>query len=154
MQDKIEGVEIKKLRVIPDERGWLMEILRSDDTFFAKFGQVYLSAVYPGVVKGWHYHKVQQDNLCVVKGMAKLVLYDSRETSSTTGKIMELFIGEKNPVLVSIPTGVLHGMKGVGTEPALFVNVPSEPYDYDKPDEYRVDPHSDEVPYDWSREDG
>ncbi|MBN2381105.1 dTDP-4-dehydrorhamnose 3,5-epimerase family protein [candidate division WOR-3 bacterium] len=154
MQDKIEGVEIKKLRVIPDERGWLMEILRSDDAFFTKFGQAYLSAVYPGVVKGWHYHKVQQDNLCVVKGMAKLVLYDSRQTSPTSGKIMELFIGEKNTVLVSIPQGVLHGMKGIGTEPALFINIPSEPYDYDEPDEYRVDPHSDEVPYDWTREDG
>jgi dTDP-4-dehydrorhamnose 3,5-epimerase len=131
-----------------------MEILRSDDAFFEAFGQVYLSAVYPGVVKGWHYHKVQRDNLCVVKGMAKLVLFDNRDKSPTSGEIMELFIGEKNPVLVSIPPGVLHGMKGIGTEPALFVNVPTEPYDYNKPDEHRLDPHSGQIPYDWSRKDG
>lgn len=154
MQDKIDGVEIKALRVIPDERGWLMEILRSDDAFFTKFGQVYLSAVYPGVVKGWHFHKVQRDNLCVVKGMAKLVLYDGRDDSSTRGKLMELFIGERNPLLVSIPAGVLHGMKGIGAEPAMFVNVPTEVYDYDEPDEFRVEPHSDEIPYDWSRKNG
>lgn len=151
---EIKGVEIKRLKVIPDERGWLMEIMRADDGFFEKFGQVYLSAVYPGVVKGWHYHKVQRDNLCVVKGMAKLVLYDDREKSATKGNLSELFLGEKNPLLVSIPPGVLHGMKGIGTEPAYFINLPTELYNYDEPDEYRVDPHSAEVPYDWSRKDG
>lgn len=154
MRDKIKGVEIKELRVIPDERGWLMEILRADDALFTKFGQVYLSTVYPGALKGWHYHKVQQDNLCVVKGMAKLVLYDWRDDSSTKGRLMELFIGEKNPLLVSIPPGVLHGMKGISNEPTLFVNVPTEVYNYSEPDEFRVDPHSGEVPYDWSRKDG
>jgi len=30
----IEGVKVKKLKVIPDERGRLMEIMRSDDDFF------------------------------------------------------------------------------------------------------------------------
>ena len=52
----IEGVKIKKLKVIPDERGRLMEMLRSDDDLFIKFGQVYMTTAYPGVVKGWHYH--------------------------------------------------------------------------------------------------
>ena len=67
----IEGVKTKKLRVIPDERGRLMEILRSDDDLFDKFGQVYMTTAYPGVVKGWHYHKVQTDHFCVVYGMMK-----------------------------------------------------------------------------------
>jgi len=57
----IDGVIIKSLKVIPDERGWLMEILRCDDKIFKQFGQVYLSTAYPGVVKGWHYHKKQTD---------------------------------------------------------------------------------------------
>ncbi|MEM2982926.1 MAG: dTDP-4-dehydrorhamnose 3,5-epimerase, partial [Candidatus Bathyarchaeia archaeon] len=65
----IEGVRVKNLRVIPDERGRLMEILRSDDQIFRGFGQVYMTTAYPGVVKGWHYHKVQYDNMAVVKGM-------------------------------------------------------------------------------------
>lgn len=131
-----------------------MEILRRDDSFFERFGQVYLSTVYPGVVKGWHYHKVQTDNICVVKGMGKLVLYDGREDSETKGQIMEFFTGEKSPLLVSIPAGVLHGVKGVGIEPAYFINVPTQPYNHGEPDEYRVDPHSGEVPYDWSAKDG
>ncbi len=145
----IKGIVKKNLRVIPDERGWLMEMLRCDDEVFRKFGQVYLSVVYPGVVKGWHYHKVQTDNFVVVKGLAKVVLYDGREESSSYGEIDEFFMGERNPILLVIPPLVLHGMKGVGAEPAYLINCPTEPYNYDKPDEHRVSPHSGEIPYDW-----
>lgn len=150
----IEGVKIKRLKVIPDERGLLMEILRDDDEFFQKFGQVYLSVVYPGVVKGWHYHKKQTDHFAFVKGMAKVVLYDRRDSSPTRGEVNEFFMGEHNPMLLVIPPLVLHGMKGVGPEPAYLVNTPSEHYVYDDPDEFRVPPHSAEVPYDWERRDG
>jgi dTDP-4-dehydrorhamnose 3,5-epimerase len=33
------------------------------------------------------------------------------------------------------------------------VNVPNEPYDYQQPDEFRLEPH-DSLPYDWTRKDG
>ncbi len=150
----IDGVKTKKLKVIPDERGWLMEMLRCDDEFFQKFGQVYLTVAYPDVVKGWHYHKKQTDHFVCVKGMLKIVLYDDREGSSTRGEVNEFFMGEQNPILLVIPKGVLHGMKGVGTEPGYLINVPSEPYNYENPDEYRVPPHNGGIPYDWSRKDG
>ena len=150
----IEGVRTKHLRVIPDERGMLMEMLRDDDEFFQKFGQVYLSIVYPGVVKGWHFHRKQTDHFVFVRGMAKVVLYDNREACKTRGEINEFFMGEQNPILLVIPPLVLHGMKGVGTEPAYLVNIPTEHYDYDHPDEYRIDPHSPDVPYRWERSDG
>jgi len=150
----IEGVKIKRLKVIPDERGLLMEILRDDDEFFQKFGQVYLSVVYPGVVKGWHYHKRQTDHFAFVKGTAKVVLYDSREKSVTRGEVNEFFMGEHNPILLVIPPFVLHGMKGVGVEPAYLINTPTEHYVYDQPDEFRVAPDDPGVPYDWSRKDG
>lgn len=150
----IDGVRIKKLRLIPDERGYLMEMLRSDDEIFSKFGQVYLSVGYPGVVKGWHYHKVQTDFFTIVKGMMKVVLYDAREGSPTKGEVNEFFMGELNPLLITIPPGVLHGMKAIGAEPGLLVNCPTEPYRYGDPDEYRVDPHSEDIPYDWSIEEG
>jgi len=150
----IDGVVVKTLKVIPDERGWLMEILRNDDPFFQKFGQIYVTVAYPGVVKGWHLHKKQTDHFCCVKGMLKVVLYDDREGSPTRGEVNEFFIGEKNPQLIRIPVGVLHGMKGIGTEPALLVNAPDEVYDYKAPDEYRVHPHDNDVPYDWSQKDG
>ena len=150
----IDGVATKKLRVIPDERGRLMEILRADDQLFSRFGQVYMTTVYPGVVKGWHYHKKQTDHFAVVKGMAKLVLYDNRDDSPTKGDINEFFIGEHNPLLVKIPPLVLHGFKCIGEEEAICINVPTEVYNYDQPDEFRVDPHKNDIPYSWERKDG
>lgn len=150
----IEGVKIKKLKVIPDERGFLMEMLRCDDEFYQKFGQAYLTVAYPGVVKGWHYHGKQTDHFTVVKGMLKVVLYDGRDGSPTRGEVNEFFMGEHNPMLLVIPVGVLHGMKGIGTEPGYLVNIPTEPYNYENPDEFRVDPYDNDIPYDWTRKDG
>lgn len=150
----IEGVKTKKLKVIPDERGRLMEILRCDEEVFDKFGQVYLSTTYPGVVKGWHYHKVQTDNIACVKGMLKLVLFDNRENSATNGEVNEFFIGEHNPMLVQVPKGVYHGWKCVSNEEAMVINCPSEAYNYSQPDEYRLDPHKNDIPYKWERKDG
>ena len=150
----IEGVKVRKLRHIPDERGYLMEMLRSDWEEYVQFGQVYITAVYPGVVKGWHYHKIQTDHFICVHGMAKVVLYDGREGSPTHGEVNEFFMGQQNPMLLKIPPGVMHGFKGISQEMALIVNVPTELYNYEQPDEYRLPAHTDEIPYDWSRKDG
>ncbi|MCZ6671137.1 MAG: dTDP-4-dehydrorhamnose 3,5-epimerase family protein [Acidobacteria bacterium] len=149
----IEGVKIKHLKVIPDERGRLMEMLRADDDIFKKFGQVYLTAAYPGVVKGWHYHKKQWDHFVCVRGMMKVVLYDSRDDSPTKGEVNEFFLGEHNPILVQIPPFVYHGFKCVSDHEALIINTPSEPYRYDDPDEFRAPAHDPKIPYDWNRKD-
>ncbi|MCD6232644.1 dTDP-4-dehydrorhamnose 3,5-epimerase family protein [Candidatus Aerophobetes bacterium] len=150
----IEGVKVKKLKVIPDERGRLMEILRADDEVFTKFGQVYMTTAYPGVVKAWHYHKKQTDNMTVVKGMMKIVLYDDRKDSPTRGETNEFFVGEHNPLLVTIPEEVYHGFKCISGEEAIVINIPTNTYNYKNPDEYRIDPHCNDIPYDWGRKDG
>ena len=152
---RIEGVMTKQLRVIPDERGRLMEMLRSDDPFFRKFGQAYISTTYPGVVKAWHYHKLQDDYFCCVAGMIKLVIFDNRPDSPTYREINELCIGEHNPLLVVVPKLCYHGWKNIGERESLVVNLPTEVYNYAQPDEYRLDPHQNDVfPYDWTRKDG
>jgi dTDP-4-dehydrorhamnose 3,5-epimerase len=151
---RIDGVKIKPLRVVADERGWLMEILRRDDPeLFAKFGQVYVTATYPGVVKAWHYHRRQIDNFACVAGMVKLVLIDTRENSPTRGAVNEFYVGTQHPALVQVPNLVYHGWKCISPELALVVNVPTEPYDHDEPDEYRLEPHG-TLAYDWTRRDG
>ena len=146
----IHGVEVKPLKWIPDERGCLMEILREDDACFERFGQVYVTTVFPGVIKGWHYHKRQADHFACVAGMIKLVLYDNRQDSATRGRVEEFFVGVYHPILVKVPPLVLHGFKGVGTQEAVVINVPTYPYDHQQPDEYRMDPLSPEIPYDWN----
>lgn len=150
----IEGVKTKQLKVIPDERGRLMEMLRADDDLFIKFVQVYLTTAYPGAVKGWHYHKNQYDNMVVVKGMMKIVLYDNRQGSKTRGEINEFFTGEHKPELIQIPPFVLHGFKCISEQEAIVINCPTEVYRYNDPDEFRIDPHQNDIPYDWTRKDG
>ncbi len=150
----IDGVRVKRLRVIPDERGRLMEVLRSDDEIFVRFGQVYVTTAYPGVVKGWHYHKKQTDNMTVVDGMMKIVLYDSRDESSTKGVVNEFFVGTHDPLLIQIPPFVFHGFKCIGEREAIVINIPTDVYSYEEPDEYRVHPHDNDIPYSWGREDG
>jgi dTDP-4-dehydrorhamnose 3,5-epimerase len=150
----IEGVRTKALKVVADERGRLMEMLRADDDLFLKFGQMYVTAAYPGVVKAWHYHERQTDHFVCVRGMMKVVLYDERAASPTKGKVNEFFIGDHNPLLVQIPPLVFHGFKCISEREALVVNLATEVYDHQHPDEFRVDAHDPRIPYDWSRQDG
>jgi len=150
----IQGIKTKKLKVIPDERGRLMEILRRDDDLFEKFGQVYVTTTYPGVVKAWHLHTGQTDNIACVQGMIKLAVYDPREDSPTQGEVQQFYLGVHNPILVQIPPSLYHGWMCISPEEALIVNCPSEVYNYDRPDEERLDPHTDAIPYDWRRRDG
>ncbi len=149
----IDGVVAKSLKVIPDERGRLMEMVRADDPFFEKFGQVYLTTAYPGVVKAWHKHELQTDHFTVVKGMAKVVLYDDRSESSTSGEINEFFMGEHNPLTVRIPKGVFHGFKNIGTDECFIVNCPDQTYNHFRPDEIRKPARTPDIPYDWERKD-
>jgi dTDP-4-dehydrorhamnose 3,5-epimerase len=150
----IHEVRVKPLKVIPDERGRLMEMLRSDDDLFRGFGQIYMTTAYPGVVKAWHYHKKQWDHFVCVRGMMKVVLYDSRENSPTRAEVNEFFLGEHQPILLQIPPLVYHGFKCVSEFEAIVINCPSETYVYANPDEYRVDPHDNDIPYKWARIDG
>ena len=145
----IDGVKVKDLKVIPDERGLLMEMLRSDDPDFQKFGQVYVTMVQPGVVKAWHYHKKQTDHFICVGGTAKVVLHDDRDGSPTFGETNEFVIGWDNQQLVIIPPMIQHGFTALGDEPAYIINVPTELYDYRHPDEFRRPWNDPEIGYDW-----
>jgi dTDP-4-dehydrorhamnose 3,5-epimerase len=146
----IDGVHIKKLRFIEDERGRLMEVLRKDDPFYGKFGQAYVTTARPGVVKAWHYHMLQDDNIALLVGKIRFGLFDAREDSRTHGESMDLLADEKEPVLIHIPRGVYHGFKCVGDVEAMVMNVPTEPYNHNSPDELRVDPFENDIPFDWS----
>jgi len=150
----IEGVIAKPLKQIPDERGKIAHMLRRDDELFERFGEIYFSFAYPGVVKGWHYHKKQTDYFAVIKGMMKIVLYDARDDSPTKGEIQEFFIGEHNHMLIRIPPGVVHGMKGIGTETAIVANCATDPYNHEEPDEFRIPAFDNDIPYDWGLRDG
>lgn len=147
MESRIEGVNIIPLKKIPDERGMILHMLRSDSPHFTEFGEIYFATAYPGVIKGWHVHKRMTLNYAVLIGMIKLVLYDNRKESKTYGELQELFIGEDNYTLVQVPPGVINGWKCIGTKMAYLANCPTEPHD---PNEIsRIDPFTTEIPYNW-----
>lgn len=144
----IKGVQISPLKKVPDERGMIMHMLRSDDSVYKQFGEIYFSLVYPGVVKGWHLHTKMTLNYAVIYGMIKLVLYDSRKNSSSYGELMEIFTGEDNYALITIPPLVWNGFKGVGTKSAIVANCSDIPHD---PKEIkRINPiKNDIIKYNW-----
>jgi len=144
----IEGLRVAPLRRIPDERGAVLHMLRSDSESFERFGEIYFSTVYPGVVKGWHKHREATLNYAVPLGMIKLVCYDDRPGSPTGGNVVELHVGELNYVLVTIPPLVWNGFKGEGTGSALVANCSTFPH---SPEEIeRLEPSDERIPYDWA----
>ena len=143
----IKGVLVKPLLQIADERGKIMHMLRADEPHFEKFGEIYFSVVYPGVVKGWHIHKEMELNYAVIVGNIKLALYDDRSHSATKGNLMEIVMGEKNYLLVKVPPKVWNGFKGIGTKEAIVANCATLSH---RPDEIeRLDPLSKKIPYSW-----
>jgi dTDP-4-dehydrorhamnose 3,5-epimerase len=143
----IQGVFIHPLKQIADDRGKVMHMLRRDDPWFERFGEIYFSLAFPGVIKGWHLHKEMTLNYAVIKGRIKLVLYDDREDSPTRNTLQEIFTGEDNYGLITIPPKIWNGFKAIGMEPALVANCATEPHD---PSEIvRLEPFTDNIPYDW-----
>jgi dTDP-4-dehydrorhamnose 3,5-epimerase len=144
----IDGAGVYPLRQIPDERGKIMHMLRVDDPHFERFGEIYFSMIYPGIIKGWHRHSVVTLNYAVLIGTIKLVMFDDRAGSPTRGRVVELFPGESQYLLVRIPPGVWNGYKGIGTAPALVANCATHPHDPTEME--RLDPFDNHIPYDWS----
>lgn len=146
----IQGVEVKKLVRHPDDRGFFMEILRDDDELLKRFGQASLSKSYPGVIKAFHYHKRQDDIWFFPVGNAQVVLHDMREDSPTKGETNVFYLGEDNPQVVVIPTGVAHGYRVLGNTPAVIVYFTTESYDPKNPDEYRLAWDDPSIGFDWN----
>ena len=148
----IDGVVVKPLQRIPDERGCIMHMLKADAPEFESFGEIYFSTAYPGVIKAWHLHKEMTLNYAVVLGMIKLVLYDDRKSSPTKGEIQELFIGQENYQLVKIPPKIWNGFKSIGTEMAILANCATLPHD--SGEIVRKSAFDPSIPYDWAMKHG
>ncbi len=137
----IEGVVIEELKTFPDSRGWLMPILRGSDKIKSDgpgaFGQYYMTTVYPAVIKGKHFHKLQTDHMCCIKGHAVLHLEDTREGSATKGEKMKVPFGDGEFKLVRIPPEIWHSIENAGQEVAYIINYVTKEYNHASPDEYR-----------------
>jgi dTDP-4-dehydrorhamnose 3,5-epimerase len=147
--DKIDGVRVVPLKLIRNERGRLIEVQRRDDAHFLGFGQAYITSTLPGVVKAWYRHARQIDQIALMKGTLKLVLFDSRDNSATREVLLELTINEAAPALVQIPSSIWHGFQAINDE-TFLLHLNSEPFQFDLQDEERIAPDDPRVPYRWS----
>ena len=147
--NNIEGVKIITKKVISDDRGKILHMLKNDDEEFQKFGEIYFSYVFPKKIKAWHIHKKMTLNYVAAFGKIKLVLYDDREKSSTFGKIQEIFLSNENHCLVIIPPLIWNGFTSADDNQAILANCSDIPHD--KSEILRLDFNDPKFPYDWNK---
>ncbi|HUX95564.1 MAG TPA: dTDP-4-dehydrorhamnose 3,5-epimerase family protein [Bacteroidales bacterium] len=144
----IQGVEFKTLITHTDERGFFREMIRNTGSITeAGLDQVSHSLVYQGVIKAWHYHKIQTQWNYVISGLIKVVLYDLREESPTVNNKIEFFAGDnQEPLIYCFPPGVAHGYKCLNG-PMNIIYITSGIYDPEE--EGRLEYDNRKIGYDW-----
>jgi dTDP-4-dehydrorhamnose 3,5-epimerase len=150
IEKQIQGVIVRRGVTHVDERGELSEIYSEAWGFdSAPITYVYTAMIRPGRVKGWVYHTKQADRIYTITGSVKYVIWDSRPDSPTHGMVNEIYLSERNRGLLLIPPFVVHAVQNIGQVDAVFVNLPTVPYNHANPDKYRVPPES--VPYSFDK---
>ena len=144
----IEGVVLKELETFNDDRGFFRELIRStDDSFREGFGQWSHSLMFDGVIKAWHFHRIQTDWWYIVSGVLRVGLCDLREESSTYKQTMDFLMGDLQPSrILKIPPGIAHGCKTVQGPVHLFY-LTSHVYNPD--DEIRIPYDDPQIDFDW-----
>jgi dTDP-4-dehydrorhamnose 3,5-epimerase len=143
----IDGVHVVPLRRIVDDRGSVLLMLKETDPHFVRFGEIYFSTVFAGVVKAWKNHRRMTANYACVHGRIRVALHDDRDGSPTRGQTHELVISPDEHRLVVIPAGIWHGFKGLADPVSVLANCATEPSDPSELD--RLDPDEPAIPYDW-----
>ena len=147
-ENKIAGVIIQKLKVIPDERGSVLHMLRSDSSLYKNFGEIYFSEINPKTIKAWKLHKNLTQNIAVIMGKVRLVVYDNRPSSKTLGEVVEYKIGRHNNYcLIQIPPMLWYGFQSLDNQKALIANCTDQPHDPLESQSIPID--SDKIPFQW-----
>jgi dTDP-4-dehydrorhamnose 3,5-epimerase len=149
--DLIAGVEVNPFPVWPDDRGYFLEVARMGQGLVANFPpaatQVSTALNYPGIIKAFHYHKLQTDYWVPAVGLLQVALVDLRRGSRTYGAKNTLYVGALRPWQVLIPPGVAHGYKVIGEQPSVLVYVTNRIYN--PKDEGRIPYNDPAIAYDW-----
>jgi dTDP-4-dehydrorhamnose 3,5-epimerase len=150
LDEMIEGVSVREVLHVPRDHGVITEVFRPEwDPTGLPVVHIYQSRLYPGALGAWSCHAQNIDRLFVNQGNIKVVLYDSREESKTRGTLNELYAGDARPCLIVLPPGIWHGLQNLGAQEALVLNMPTNPYNYEDPDHYRLPFDTNEIPYSW-----
>ncbi len=147
MNKNIKGVKINPLKIISDNRGSVMHMLRSDSPIFEKFGEIYFSTIFKDKIKAWHLHKEATLNYACVFGKVKLVLFDDREKSETQGLYQEIILSIENYSLITIPPNIWNGFKGLNNDHSIIANCLNLPHN--ESEMVRLDPDNEKFKSVW-----
>lgn len=154
LPSSVEGAVLVRLTSHHDDRGFVVPVLDVRDSFWIDpIVYAYTFTVRPGRIKGWGMHRLQTDRYFVMRGSVRVVLFDGREDSPSSGQFSEFFFTDATPGLLRIPPGVWHADQNWGDSDAQVINFPTCPYDPDAPDKQRIDPHSGVIGFDWGLRD-
>lgn len=143
----IHDIKITPLKIISDDRGKVMHMLRTDTNIFKQFGEIYFSTIYNKAIKGWHLHKESFLNYTCIKGEVKLVLFDDRNDSPSKNKFQEIILSPKNYCLITIPPNIWNGFKGLDKEESIIANCLT--IAHNEKEMIRKDPFDKKFNYQW-----
>ncbi|WP_245409477.1 dTDP-4-dehydrorhamnose 3,5-epimerase family protein [Methyloceanibacter sp. wino2] len=145
---RVHGVNFRDVPTHIDARGSVVEMFdprwnwHPDPLVFA-----YSFTIKPGYAKGWNLHKHHEDRYFLLQGEMDLIFYDVRPDSPTLGQVQKITLSEKRRGLVNVPTHVWHADHNIGTHDCVVVNFPTQPYNHEDPDKYRLPLDSPLIPY-------
>ena len=145
----IKDVIITELKIIKDNRGKVMHMMRNDSNVFKSFGEIYFSTNFKDVVKAWHLHKEATLNYACIKGKVKLVLFDDRKDSNTRSTYEEIILSPEKYFLITIPPNVWNGFKGLDEGESIIANCLNLPHN--EKEMVREDPYSKKFQYNWNK---
>lgn len=123
--------KIKKLDAHREERGWLVELLKSNE-IEKPVKQLHITSIRPGYIRGNHYHSKRIEWFFVIAGKAKLCLQDIKDKKKNCFQL-----SEKDPKVITIFPRIAHGVKNVGKETVYLVAAQSDIYNPKSPDSFR-----------------
>lgn len=145
----IDGVVTRRPPVHVDHRGSLHELFNGEpDLGPEPVVHVYQTSLWPGQVKGWARHEHKVDRYTIAVGEMLALLYDGRVGSPTEGVLQRIVLSPRGDMQMRIPTGVWHLLINLSTDETHFINMPTTPYLYEKPDRILLPWDTDELPVD------
>ena len=148
LRDGIEGVKLQEIPNLVTRNGVMTEVFRrSWGIVDCAIDQMIHVALRANALSAWHMHENKIDHIMVVSGTIKAVLFDGRESSPTHKRIEVHHLSPMRPTLIVIPPGIWHGLQNLEPHDSSFVNFFDTSYDHRDPDDWRLDPDCEEIPY-------
>ena len=143
----IDGVKLKPLVKIEDDRGKLLHMLRENSDEFKRVGEIYFSFTKSNFTKGWYRHKKNTLNIAVIFGVSKFVLFDARQSSFTYKNICEIKLSLENYSLLTIPPMVWYSFKNIGEKEIIIANC--TPFVHNEIEREKLPINTKRIPYNW-----